>query len=81
MDHVGEPATGSSLGSKTTLATMNWKSLLECAGLRQQDEPKAWPVRKGTYPMATDLIHLTMAVTFLGVWALIGHLAVVHRRL
>jgi len=30
--------------------------------------------------MASDLIHLTMAITFLGVWALIGHIAVVRRR-
>jgi hypothetical protein len=30
--------------------------------------------------MDTDLIHLIMAVTFFGVWALIGHIAVVRPR-
>lgn len=30
--------------------------------------------------MDADLIHLTMGVTFLGMWALIGHIAVVRRR-
>ncbi len=30
--------------------------------------------------MDIDLIQLTMALTFLGVWALIGHITVVRRR-
>ncbi len=30
--------------------------------------------------MDADLIHLMMAVTFSGMWALIGHIAVVRRR-
>ena len=30
--------------------------------------------------MPTDLIHLTMAFTFVALWAVIGHIAVVRRR-
>jgi hypothetical protein len=32
-------------------------------------------------PMPTDLIHFTMAFTFVTLWAVIGHIAVVRRRL
>jgi hypothetical protein len=30
--------------------------------------------------MDTDLIHYTMAITFIALWAVIGHIAVVRRR-
>ncbi len=30
--------------------------------------------------MDTDLIHYTMAFTFVALWAMIGHIAVVRRR-
>ncbi len=30
--------------------------------------------------MDTDLIHYVMAITFLALWAMIGHIAVVRRR-
>jgi hypothetical protein len=30
--------------------------------------------------MATDLIQFTMAFTYVAVWAVIGHIAVVRRR-
>lgn len=32
------------------------------------------------YLMDTDLIHYVMAITFLALWAMIGHIAVVRRR-
>jgi len=31
-------------------------------------------------PMPTDLIHFTMAFTFITLWTVIGHIAVVRRR-
>jgi len=33
-----------------------------------------------SYCMDTDLIHLVMAVTFFGMWILIGHITVARRR-
>ena len=35
---------------------------------------------QGIRHMYADLIHLAMGVTFLGMWALIGHITVARRR-